>query len=189
MWLPSAARKEPAVSSIRVASMVGNNRVADAEDTHDTVLADLDFEDEIRRLQADPTPQIPLLGVAAIVEETNDWRVILGGPSAGRVFGCDAQRHAVWIGARHGAQGHGVGQCFAAVEVYLQGIQSQCRCRLFRRSGPLSSNTRVRGVSVTYASRCSSAGIAVWERVRPAASRAPQAVGGGDQLLYVLREG
>ena len=36
MWLPSAARKEPAVSSIRVASMVGDNKVADADDTHDT---------------------------------------------------------------------------------------------------------------------------------------------------------
>ena len=168
--------------------MVGDNKVADADDSHDTSSPALNFQDEIGCLQANPAPQIPLFGVTAIIEETHDGWVIFGGPPARPIFGRHAQCHAVRVATRHGAQRHAAGERFAAFEIELQGVQSQCGVRFFAGQPAEQQHAgagRFRHVGLAV-QQCRDGRLGARQAGR---IQAPQAAGGGDQLLQVFRDG
>ena len=72
-------------------------------------IADADFEDQVRRLEADPAPKVVCFGIGVVVAVS--WgRVACAGVAAGAVFGRAAQGEAVGIAAGDCAEGVPAGQ-------------------------------------------------------------------------------
>ena len=85
----------------------------------------LHFQNQVRRLQANPAPQVALLRVLAIEIEVADRRIALRGITSRAVFRPSSQAQAVGVDAGHGAEADAQRQTVAATGIEFQGVQGQ----------------------------------------------------------------